>query len=160
MIANQDNDNQEGKQLVKAKRVAAQGEQEQEEQEPGERAQKCSLTRKQAAVLQVIMNPVHHDKTNAEKAKLAGVSERLLYLTLQDAEVESQRQQMVKRMVIQGVAPAVDAMLKTASVPGRDSFQDRRLLLAMSGDYVERKTQDVNVRATLVGVVGVQMEQL
>jgi hypothetical protein len=120
----------------------------------------ASLTRKQAAILKIILNPAHAALTNVQKAELAGVNEATLYRVLALPHVEAERQRMLKHMVVTAVAPAMKAMAATAAVPGRDGFQDRRLLFSMSGDYVERKQQDVTVKGVLVGVVNVSMDQL
>jgi predicted DNA-binding protein YlxM (UPF0122 family) len=128
--------------------------------ELGECRNNLILTRKQRAVLEVIMDPSMANATVEERIKRAGVSLQTYYNVLQMPHVEAERQRLVKQLVTQAVAPAIAACAATAMTQGRDGFQDRRLLLSMSGDYVERKQQDVNVSGSIVGVVGVALADL
>ncbi len=75
MIAEQDNE--QGKQIVRVKRTSAPSSAEQGRGElsadgggTGVMQSKTSLTRKQASILAVIMDPANMDKTNVRKAEL------------------------------------------------------------------------------------------
>lgn len=160
MIANQDNEPQ----AVRVRRAGKQGQElaskAQAGVEQGEFTQKPILTRKQLAVLHVLMDPDNAGKSDLELIALAGVSNSTFYKVMRDPQVQAEHQQMCKDLIAKQVAPIIQRSIKVATSEGRDGFQDRRLLLSMSGHYVERKQQDVTVKGVLVGVVNVSMDQL
>ncbi len=152
MIANQENTAQ----VVKVKRKG-----KVEAVELGRDEQNIALTRKQLAVLDVLMDPDNAQKSDTEMSDIAGVSRTTFYRVRMLPEVDAERRRLCKALIQSRVAPIIDRSIKVAMSEGRDGFQDRRLLLSMSGDYVERQQHDVNLTArVMVGVVGVSMDEL
>ena len=118
-----------------------------------------TLTRKEEAVLRVIMNPDHADKTNQERADTAGVSLRHWYQILADPFIKRRQREAVQDMICTSVAPMLKQSLRVAVEEKRDGFNDRKLLLSMGGFYVERQQIDhTSAGQPIIGVVGVSTD--
>lgn len=120
-----------------------------------------SFTRKERAVLEAICNPALRDVTVSERAKAAGVSERRYFEIMKDPWFRRQHREYIQATVQERVASLVDASAQTAATPGRDGFNDRRMLLEITGHYVPRQQTDVTSGGQpIVGVIGVDPGQL
>jgi predicted DNA-binding protein (UPF0251 family) len=127
----------------------------------GELKQNVTLTRRQLRVLDVLVDPTTAGKTDDELAEMAGMSRTTFWRIKSEPAVEAERMKLCKALITSRVAPIIHKSIMVATSEGRDGFQDRRLLLAMSGDYQERKQHDVNVNGQMmVGVVGVALDSL
>jgi hypothetical protein len=124
-------------------------------------AEERKLTRLEGKILELLLKPeTRHEKKN-DLHKLAGCGRTRFYEILKDPWFEQQRRAGIQAIVKEQAAEFVAAAAETARTPGRDGFQDRRLLLSMSGDHIERRQHNHDITArVVVGVVGVDMEDL
>jgi hypothetical protein len=124
-------------------------------------AEQRSLTRKERAVLAIICDPSMADATNRERYAKAGLSERRYYEILADPWFNEQHRRMIQSVVKERVGRLIEAGYQTAATPGRDGFQDRRMLLEMTGHYVKREQIDhTSGGQPIVGVIGVAMDDI
>lgn len=119
------------------------------------------LTRLEGKILELLLNPDTRHAKRQELYKMAGCSKGRYYAILKDPWFDQQRREGLQAIIREQTISFVRAAAKTAATPGRDGFQDRRLLLSMTGDHVERRHHDHNVTGrVVVGVIGVAMEDL
>jgi hypothetical protein len=119
------------------------------------------LTRLEGRVLELLLNPSTRHEKKKDLCELSGCGKTRFYQILKDPWFEQQRRAGIQAIVKEQAAEFVAAAAATAKMPGRDGFQDRRLLLSMSGDHIERRQHNHDVTArVVVGVVGVDMEDL
>jgi hypothetical protein len=137
--------------LVKAQRVQAPKMAEPERQ----------FTRLERKIMDCLLD---HDTTYAKVddiCKAVGCSRNGYYNIMRDGWFQEQRRNLLRDMVQQQASVFIKAAAETAATPGRDGFQDRRLLLNITGDHVERKQHNHDITArVVVGVIGVSMEEL
>jgi hypothetical protein len=127
----------------------------------GDRSINRMLTRKERAVLRVICDPALCEATQAERAKQAQVSIRQYFSILADPWFREQHRVAINRHVQERVGRLIEAGYQTAATPGRDGFQDRRMLLEMTGHYVKREQIDhTSGGQPIVGVIGVAMDDI
>ncbi len=120
-----------------------------------------TFTRKERAVLEAITDPATRNMTNAERAALAGVSDRQYYQIMARPWFRARHRNIIQGHVQSRVADLVEASAVTAATPGRDGFNDRKLLMEMTGHYIARQQIDhTSAGQPIVGVVGVSMDAL
>jgi hypothetical protein len=108
-----------------------------------------------------LLNPALRHEKQQDIIKAAGVSKGRYWQIMQDPWFQEQRRNALRSYVQSQAMDFVKAAAKTARTPGRDGFQDRRLMLSLTGDHVERRHHDHNVTArVVVGVIGVDMADL
>lgn len=120
-----------------------------------------TLTRTEGKLLDLLLDPATRHLKQKEIYTRAGCSKSRYWTIMQDPWFQEQRRNLLRTMVQEQAAAFVKAAADTAATPGRDGFQDRRLLLTLSGDHVERRQHDHQVTGrVVVGVVGVSMDEL
>jgi hypothetical protein len=123
--------------------------------------QNRTLTRTERKVLEVILTQDNRNKTQEVIAKSAGCSRTMYLKIMADPWFQEQRRNLLRTMIQEQAGAFVQAAVETATTPGRDGFQDRRLLLTLSGDHVERRQHEHQVTGqVVVGVIGVSMDEL
>jgi len=81
----------------------------------------------------VMMNPAAAGLSVAEKATLAGISERSCKRYLADPRFREWVAGLFRQGVFDEIAPILDAAQRVARVATKDGFNDRRMLLEMAG---------------------------
>lgn len=102
-----------------------------------------SLTRAERAVLRVLIDPTYHEATNAEKIQAAGVSEAQFYRIVRKPQFREQEKAAFFDLIQTRLGPIIEAAMKTASMEGRDGFNDRKMLLEMGGMYTPKSGLDL-----------------
>jgi hypothetical protein len=127
----------------------------------GELAQNRTLTRAERRILESICDVSQRDLQVDERCKRIGVSRTRYFQIMSDAWFRSQHREYIRRSVQERVSALVGASYDTAVTPGRDGFNDRRMLLEVTGHYVPRQQIDhTTAGQPIVGVVGVDPSQL
>jgi hypothetical protein len=122
---------------------------------------KRSLSRAERRVLESICDPNHRNITVSERCKAIGIGESRYFEVVRDPWFRAQHREAVRRAVDERIASLVNASADTAAVVGRDGFNDRRMLLELTGHYVPRQQIDhTTAGQPIVGVVGVDPSQL
>lgn len=120
-----------------------------------------TFTRVERKVLEAITAPALANATNEERFAHAGVSKTRFYGIMQDPWFRKKHREFIHNHVQGRIAELVNASANTATTPGRDGFQDRRMLLEMTGHYTPRQQIDhTTAGQPIVGVVGVAMDDL
>jgi hypothetical protein len=129
--------------------------------EYGDRVENRKLTRGEVAVLRVLMDPSNAEKTDIDRMKLAGVGNDTWYRVVRDPYIQRKQREMAQEYIRSAVAPMLKQSIQVATSEKRDGFNDRKLLLEMSGFYVPRQQIDhTTAGQPIVGVVGVDPQQL
>jgi len=92
------------------------------------------LTAKQKAVFEVVCSPEHWKRTETEQMKIAGCGRTRFYQIMGDPWFVEAVSQFARFMVGSRLARLYAASLETAEQPGREGFQDRRLLFGLTGE--------------------------
>lgn len=119
------------------------------------------LTRKQAAVMQVLLNPEHFAKTDTDKMQIAGVGRRRWYEIVTDPTFQAARREIFLDLIGMELMPVIDAAIRTACIPTGEGTNDRMMLLTMAG-MVEHRPGNARPRVTttnLCGIVSIPVEQ-
>lgn len=93
------------------------------------------LTAVERKILVVLQNPKYFVATNEEKIKAAACSRGSFYTTIKDPWFEKQLYNAWKDYTKDLIGPILAAAVALALEPTRDGFQDRKMLLEMSGIY-------------------------
>lgn len=120
-----------------------------------------TLTRTEQKILDGIMDPALRHSTQPVFCKAVGVGATRYWQIMKDPWFQEQRRSLLRSIIQRQAMTFVEAAAKTAATPGRDGFQDRRLLLSMTGDHIERRQHNHDVTGRIVvGVVGVSLDEL
>jgi hypothetical protein len=123
--------------------------------------QNRTFTRVERKVLEAITSPDLANATNEERYAHAGVGKTRFYAIMQDPWFRRKHREFIYNHVQARIAELVNASANTATTPGRDGFNDRKMLLEMTGHYVPRQQIDhTTAGQPIVGVVGVAMDQV
>ena len=104
-----------------------------------------ALSASERKILRVWADPAYYASTDTECIKAAGVGRATYYKAKQTPALEGERQRICREMLVQGLRGAYGAMIETAGSPGREGFQDRRLLMEMAGEYTPRQAVSADV---------------
>jgi hypothetical protein len=119
------------------------------------------FTRMERKVLDALMIPELRHAKQKDLCKELGICRVTYWKIMSDPWFQEQRRSAMRHVIEEQASAFVKAAAETAATPGRDGFQDRRLLLSMTGDHVERRQHQHEVNArVVVGVVGVDMADL
>jgi hypothetical protein len=119
------------------------------------------LSRAERRVMTVLRDPDNHEKTESERIALAKVSRSRYYEILRDPDFARMEREIVRDTIRASVGAVIHKSLEVAVKRDRDGFNDRKLLLSMSGHYVERSQTDITSQGKqVVGVIGVSMDAL
>ncbi len=98
-------------------------------------------TVKEAAILEVLLNPEHRMKSVTDICKLAQCSRNVYYTAFSKPEFRAAYEEKVKDLVKQAIGPIVNTFIKEAK---RGNFQHGKVLLEMAGLYNEKSTVEVS----------------
>lgn len=99
------------------------------------------LTRSEQKLLAVLTDPKYFGANNAGKAEAAGISDRLLYQIVKRPHFKAAMKDFLTNYLTTQNGPILDAAVQTAKEKGRDGFNDRKMLLEMSGMYEPPKVR-------------------
>lgn len=99
-------------------------------------------TVKEAAILEVLLNPEHRMKSITDICKLAGCSRNIYYEAFGKPEFRALYESKVKDLVKQGIGPIINTFYKEAL---QGNFQHGKVLLEMAGLYNENKKVDLSI---------------
>lgn len=99
-------------------------------------------TVKEAAILEILLNPEHRMKSITDICKLAGCSRNVYYEAFSKPDFRALYESKVKDLVKQSIGPILNTFVKEAL---RGNFQHGKVLLEMAGLYNEKATVDVAV---------------
>jgi len=87
----------------------------------------------------VAPKPLRWPKTEAEFARLINVSPSVIREWMRkDPEIEERIAALPKQMLMEHVADVLDALVTVAKMPSPAAFQDRKMFLELTGDYVQK----------------------
>jgi hypothetical protein len=104
------------------------------------------MTPKQLGCLEVMINPEHRGKSNAEKAALAGCSLSTWENTSRRPDIITVQAEIAREMLKADIAPLLKATMDYA-INNSSAHQDRRMLLEMMGIYKPQKDINVNQKS-------------
>ena len=104
-----------------------------------------ALTPSERKVLAIWSRPEYYGSTDVECIEAAQVSKDTYYRIKRDPELRARRDELLQRMLEDGLRPAFAAMTATAMMEGREGFQDRRLLMEMAGEYTPKQTLNADL---------------
>lgn len=94
-----------------------------------------SLSPSQEAALAVLIDPRYFKASVAQQAEAAGISRAQFYRLRKDPVVLAAIRDAMGARIIQRLPRVIDAMLKSAMIPGKNGHGDRKLLAELSGIY-------------------------
>lgn len=93
------------------------------------------LSDSQQRVVDVLIDPRYFKASVADQAKAAGLSRPQFYrVRKEEAVLAAVRDAMGERIILR-LPRVIDAMLKSAMIPGKEGAGDRKLLVEMTGLY-------------------------
>ncbi len=117
--------------------------------------------RGRGSALAVTLDAGMYGKTDADRMREAEVSKDTWYRVMKDADFARIHRQMIRSSVNASVSLIINQSTKMAIETGRDGYNDRRMLLEMSGHYTPRQQIDhTTAGQPIIGVVGVDPNQL
>lgn len=91
-------------------------------------------------LLEVILNPVHRNKTITAICKVADISRNVYYDAFQKTVFVDYYNSLCKDLVKQSIGPVINAFIHEAK---RGSYTHGKIILEMAGLYTEKKKLDV-----------------
>jgi len=107
-----------------------------------------ALTPSERKILKVWADPAFYGETDQACIEAAGVARDTYFKAKQNPELQGERQRICHAMLQHSLRGAYGAMAATAALPGREGFQDRRLLMEMAGEYTPKKQLEADVRTS------------
>lgn len=106
------------------------------------------------ALLAVMADPGHFKSKPDELIKKSGISRAHFFRLKRDPEFQRKLRVAQLDSIKSGIAPALEAMIATASIAGREGNADRKLMFEMAGYYVPYNKFQVEETSVLPGMVG------
>ena len=102
------------------------------------------LTKAGQRLVAVLLDPAYRHATVRQRAKAARISEPHYYRLMKDEAVHEALRLKARELLAPYLAPILATAVETASQPGRDGHQDRRMLLEMAAWYGPRQQMEIS----------------